>query len=181
VTEDTYRPLAEAFALGVLDETERVSFEAHVAGCAGCRTEVRAYAGTLGQLTQETPPVPPQAHLRDELLDLAKAPSMPIDLSAVPWEELAPGVRYHVHHEDPARGVRGCLIHAEPGARHPLHRHAGAENILVLKGALRDERGTYGPGELCRSAAGSVHSEEVVPGEDCLCYVVYYGELEMLE
>jgi putative transcriptional regulator len=86
-----------------------------------------------------------------------------------------------VHYEDPARGVRGCLIHAQPGARHPSHRHKGAENILVLKGALRDERGTYGPGEICRSAPGSVHSEEVVPGEDCLCYVVYYGDLEMLE
>ena len=51
----------------------------------------------------------------------------------------------------------------------------------MLKGALRDERGTYGPGEICRSAAGSEHSEEVASGEDCLCYVVYYGGLEMLE
>jgi putative transcriptional regulator len=141
-----------------------------------------AEAFVLGTLMlREVPPVIPDPGVRDQLLDLAEAPALPIDVSAIPWEELAPGVRYHVHREDPTRGVRGCLILAAPGSRHPRHRHQGAENILVLKGALRDERGTYGPGEVCRSAAGSVHSEEVVPGEDCLCHVVYYGALEMLE
>jgi len=179
--EDSYRPLAEAFALGALDDAERASFAAHVSGCGECGSQVRAHAAALDVLARGIAPLPPDPHVREQLLDLADAPALPIDISAIPWEELAPGVRYHVRREDPSRGVRGCLILAEPGSRHPRHRHAGAENILVLKGALRDERGAYGPGEICRSAAGSVHSEEVVSGEDCLCYVVYYGDLEMLE
>jgi predicted ChrR family anti-sigma factor len=148
--------LAEAYVLGALDRADQAGFE-------------------------EVSPVRPAPRVREALLDLAEAPALPIDVSAIRWEELAPGVRCHVHREDVSRGVRGCLIWAGPGSRHPRHRHQGAENILVLQGALRDERGTYSPGEICRSAAGSEHSEEVVPGEDCLCYVVYYGGLEMLE
>jgi putative transcriptional regulator len=80
--------------------------------------------------------------------------------------------------EDPARGMRACLVWAMPGALHPRHRHVGDENILVLRGAIRDDRGDYGPGEVCRSRAGSTHSEEALPGDDCVCYVVYYGPLE---
>ena len=155
MAEDHDRALAEAFVLGALDEPEEAA---------------------LGAL-----PAPPPDRVREQLLDLAEAPSLPLDLAAISWEELAPGVRVHVHREDAARGVRGCLIWADPGSRHARHRHHGEEAILVLKGGLRDERGVYLAGQVCRSAAGSVHSEEALPGEDCLCYVVYYGDLEMLE
>jgi len=181
VSRDRHWPLAEAFALGVLDGAERDSFAAHLDGCWECCEDVRTHAETLGRMGRGAAPVLPAPRVRRELLDLAEAPALPLDVASIPWEELAPGVRFHVHREDPDRGVRGCLVLAAPGSRHPLHRHQGAENILVLQGRLRDERGEYGPGEICRSAAGSVHSEEVVEGEDCLCYVVYYGDLEMLE
>jgi putative transcriptional regulator len=181
VDHDACEPLAEAYVLGALDAADRTAFETHQEGCSPCRSRVAEELKTVGALLHGVPSVPPDPRTREELLDLAEAPLLPLDLTAIPWQELAPGVRYHVHREDASRGVRGCLIWAEPGSRHPRHRHQGAENILVLKGALRDERGTYGPGQICRSVAGSEHSEEVVPGEDCLCYVVYYGELEMLE
>jgi putative transcriptional regulator len=181
VDHELYEPLAEAYVLGALDRAEQAGCEAHQQGCPSCRSRVATQLATVGALLRQVSPVRPDARVREELLDLAEAPALPIDVSAIRWEELAPGVRYSVLREDPSRGVRSCLIWAEPGSRHPRHRHQGAENILVLKGALRDERGTYGPGEICRSAAGSEHSEEVVPGEDCFCYVVYYGGLEMLE
>ena len=177
---DACEALAEAYVLGTLDEADRASFEAHQDGCAACRARLTGPLATLGALLREVPPVGPAPRVREELLDLAEAPPLPLDVSTIRWEELAPGVRYHVHREDHSRGVRGCLIWAAPGSRHPRHRHQGAENILVLKGALRDERGTYGPGEICRSATGSEHSEEVVTDEDCICYVVYYGGHELL-
>jgi putative transcriptional regulator len=71
--------------------------------------------------------------------------------------------------------VRKVLVWARAGARYPSHRHLGDEEILVLQGALRDRRGVYRPGQICRSATGSVHSEEVDGSEDCVCFVVYHG------
>ena len=99
---------------------------------------------------------------------------------AYSWEELAPGIRIHEMRSDPERNMRACLVWAKPPARTPPHRHLGDEVILVLQGSMRDDRGTYGPGQICRSRAGSSHTEEVVPGEDCFCYVVYYGGHELL-
>lgn len=124
--------------------------------------------------------VSPRAALRDHVLELSRAPAPPIDPHRFEWTELHPGVRIHVLREDPVTGARGVLVWARPGAALPLHRHLGDEAILVLQGALRDERGTYRPGQVCSSIAGSSHTEEALPGEDCFCYVVSFGGIETL-
>jgi anti-sigma factor ChrR (cupin superfamily) len=123
----------------------------------------------------------PPSGLRQELLDLAEAPRLPLELEALEWRDLFPGVKYAPWREDPARNMRGWIIWAKPGARSPRHRHLGAENVLVLQGALKDDRGIYGAGRICRSREGSVHSEEAMDAGDCLCYAVYYGALEPVE
>ena len=132
-------------------------------------------------LLGEPSPVAPPARVREQLLDLARAPRLPVDLEAYAWQDLAPGVKLHVLFEDASRGVTACLVWARPGARHGRHRHHGDENVLVLQGTLQDERGAYGPGEICRSRTGSSHTEQAVGDVDCVCFVVYYGALEMLE
>jgi len=135
---------------------------------------------TLGALEQAgVKAQEPRDSLRQELLDLAHAPSGRIDPAAHAWTELGPGIRLVELARDPGRGMRGCLVWATPPARTPTHRHLGDEVILVLQGALRDEHGSYHAGQICRSRKGSVHTEEVLPGEDCFCYVVYYGEHEL--
>jgi putative transcriptional regulator len=126
-------------------------------------------------------PVPPRPELRGRVLDLLDAPTLPLDLDAYSWEEPVPGVRLCTLSEDAARGVRKVLVWAKPGARYPRHRHLGDEDILVLAGRLRDERASYGPGDICRSETGTDHSEEVEGDEDCLCFVVYRGSHEMLD
>jgi putative transcriptional regulator len=136
------------------------------------------YATLLASLEGSLEAVAPSAALRAQVLDLARAPKGPIDPSLYRWLEIAPGVKVHVLEEDRERSMRACLIWAKPGARHPRHRHHGDENVLVLQGTFKDDRGTYGPGDVCRSRAGSDHAEEAVGGEDCVCYVVYYGALE---
>lgn len=141
--------------------------------------DLKSLKELLGRLSEHDLAVVPDPLVRQQLLDLADAPTLPLDLSGFDWSEPAPGVKLAVLREDPARGMRGCLAWGRAGSRVPRHRHGGDELIYVLEGVLRDERASYGPGALCRSRAGDVHSEQVV--EDCLCYVVYYGELEMLE
>ncbi len=180
--DDSFRGVAEAYALGALDPGERAAFEAHLSsGCAACLGDVKRHSSVIGTLPRELPAPPPDGRLREQVLDLAEAPRLPLDLGAYSWEELAPGVKIHVVKEDPARSFRACLVWATPGARHGLHRHLGDENIFVLQGALKDERGEYRAGDVCRSRAGSTHTEEILPGDDCFCYVTYYGDLETIE
>lgn len=169
---------ADAYALGALEAGDCSTFEGHLAGCARCRKAVAEGARALGHVTSLLAGSAPEPRLRQEILDLSEAPRLPLDLKAFDWQEIAPGVRVHVVREEPARDMRACLVWADPGATHARHRHLGGENILVLQGAIRDERGTYRPGEICRSRTDSVHSEEALAGDDCICYVVYYGDLE---
>jgi putative transcriptional regulator len=177
---DGHQSLAEGSALGTLDAADRAAFEAHLdSGCLGCREALAAASASLDDLTRSLA-FPPEPDVRQQVLDLAAAPPTPIDPAAYDWREIAPGIRVHVMQEDRARGMRACLVWAAPGVRHAVHRHGGDEVILVLQGGLRDERGSYGPGDICRSRAGSVHAEVAEPGADCFCYVAYYGDLEYL-
>lgn len=153
---------------------------AHLSSCENCHAEAASFSEAVLLLAHALPAPRPESGLRQQILDLALAPSIPIDVSAYEWQEPIPGVKLHVLRDEPERGMRACLAWGSPGARMETHRHLGDENILVLQGKLKDERGTYGPGDICRSRAGSVHTEEVLPGEDCVCYVVYYGPLEFL-
>jgi putative transcriptional regulator len=126
-------------------------------------------------------PVPPRPDLRQRVLDLLDAPALPLDLDSYAWNEPLPGVRFCTLFESPDGTMRKVLVWAKPGARYPHHRHLGDEDILVLAGRLRDQRGSYGPGDICRSETGTDHSEEVEGQDDCICYVVYRGSHEMLE
>jgi anti-sigma factor ChrR (cupin superfamily) len=129
---------------------------------------------------QDLSPHAPSPGLRQRVLDLAAAPPLPIDLTAYAWDEVVPGIRVSLVKDDPSRHFRAVLVWAKPGSRYPRHRHLGDEEILVLSGRLCDERGSYGPGAICRSVAGSEHSEEVEGADDCICYVVYHGAHELL-
>lgn len=55
-------------------------------------------------------------------------------------------------------GDATVLIRMEPGHGYPPHRHRGVEEVLVLSGGYRDERGTWRAGEYVRYPAGSVHA-----------------------
>jgi len=182
MTDDPFLGLAEAYALGALERPERKAFRGHLAtGCARCGAALAAQRAVLAALPRGSASAPPAPHVRAQVLDLAEAPPLPIDLESLSWDEVFPGIRLHVLKEEPERGVRKCLAWGKPGAKTVRHRHHGDELILVLRGSLGDHRGSYHPGDICRSREGSVHREEVLTGEDCLCYVVYYGELEPVE
>ena len=114
---------------------------------------------------------------RVQLIDLLEAPRGPVDRAVFGWVDVGPGLKLSVVSEDAARGVKRCLVWGKPGASTARHGHSGDEVILVLEGRLKDDRGAYGPGDICRSGPGNVHQEQVVGEDDCICFVLYYGDL----
>lgn len=69
---------AAPYALGALDENERVSFEEHLASCDICAAEVRELKDVAALLATAVPAVTPPARLRDRILSDARA-VRPID------------------------------------------------------------------------------------------------------
>ena len=50
------------------------------------------------------------------------------------------------------------LIRMDPGCGYPAHRHVDVEEVLVLRGGYRDDRGEHRAGTYLRYPAGSVHA-----------------------
>jgi anti-sigma factor ChrR (cupin superfamily) len=181
MSPDPFQVVAPAYVLGTLEGQERLAFEAHLAsGCDECRETVAVFDPLVLALSKPVSlPVAPQ--VRELLMDLAQAPTLPIDLSALAWEEVAPGVQRSIVRHDPGRGMYGTILWAKPGSRYPPHRHQGDESFLVLQGHCRDEVASYGVGSVARKRPGTAHSVEFLPGEDCIGYVVSYGGHDPVE
>ena len=138
--------------------------------------DVDVDAAVAEAVTNSLKPVALQMATRTQLMDLLDVPRGTIDRSAYAWSEMGLGLKTHLLAEDPARGVKKYLVWGKPGAATPRHDHLGDEVILVLEGRLKDDRASYGPGDICRSKAGDIHQEQVEGDVDCLCFVVYYGD-----
>jgi len=105
MTEHAWLEHAAPYALGALDETERASFEEHLASCDMCAAEVRELADVAGLLARAAPSVAPPASLRDRILadarrvrPISSAPvavsTQPAPVAARPKETtVAPGRR----------------------------------------------------------------------------------------
>ncbi len=73
MTSHAWLDHAAPYALGALDESERASFEEHLASCDVCAAEVRALTDVAGLLATVAPSVSPPARLRDRILADARA------------------------------------------------------------------------------------------------------------
>jgi anti-sigma factor ChrR (cupin superfamily) len=180
---DEFLATAPAYVLGTLVGDDRRDFEAHLAsGCAECTQTVSSFRPLVLALERQplvSQPVGPQ--VRNLLMDLLEAPTLPIDLSALAWEEVAPGVKRSIVRHDPAREMYGTILWAKPGSRYPPHRHQGDESFLVLQGHCRDDSADYRAGSIARKRPGTAHAVEFLTGEDCIGYVVSYGGHDPVE
>jgi len=73
MTAHTWLEHAVPYALGALDESERASFEQHLATCDVCAAEVREMKDVAGLLALASPPVAPPTGLRDRIISDARA------------------------------------------------------------------------------------------------------------
>ena len=81
------------------------------------------------------------------------------------------------------------LIRMEPGHGYRRHRHVGTEEVLVLAGGYRDERGTHPAGSFVHYEPGSAHTPvalgdpERPAGEDnpaCILFSCVPDGIELL-
>jgi len=88
------------------------------------------------------------------------------------WQVLANGLkRLRI---DAGSDLETELYRIAPGARIPRHTHAGPEYTLVVAGGFTDERGSYGPGDVCRNGPQDTHTP--VADDDGVCYALAVRE-----
>ena len=106
-----------------------------------------------------------------------------IDLEAVPFKSTRyPGVSIHFYRSDRESGRAAVLIRMEPGCSDPRHRHTGPEELLVLQGGFRDERGSWRAGEYAFFPAGSQHHPVALEGDEaCVFFAVAHEGIELFE
>ncbi|MGE3171441.1 MAG: cupin domain-containing protein [Planctomycetota bacterium] len=105
-----------------------------------------------------------------------------MDLTAIPWRTTRyPGVRVHFYHSDRDTGRVVALIAMAPGRGYPRHRHRGAEEVLVLQGGYRDERGEYRAGQFVRYDDGTEHGPVALDdGPECVLFAVAHEGIALL-
>jgi anti-sigma factor ChrR (cupin superfamily) len=164
--------LADLYAIGALNENERLAFETHLASnCPACERQILTGRTLLARLSGVA--VPPKA-IRERILDMVEAPRDGLDPKSVSWEqEIEPGIHVRPIRIDAQRGVRTILMWAEAGAHRHAHKHMGDEEILVLSGGLQVGEGAYDPGSICHNRAGSAHAEEPLSRDGYLVYIVH--------
>jgi len=99
----------------------------------------------------------------DELRAMALSPKLA-------WRQFGPGVQIHRLWGAP-HTRSGALLRYAAGAKVPRHRHEGTEQIYVLMGSQRDDRGEYPAGAHVVNPPGSVHSVSSPKG--CIVFVVW--------
>jgi anti-sigma factor ChrR (cupin superfamily) len=145
---------ASRYVLSVLEPEEMRSFEDHLRECPVCRSEVFAFREATARVAtalQACPPallreklqalVPPDLRRTAAERDLASGPP-PVGAHLVredsgEWQGAgSPGVRFKQLYVDAVQQMGTMLVRMDPGSRYPGHRHAGAEQCLVLEGDL---------------------------------------------
>ena len=174
-----------SFAAGSLPNTIAAVAAAHISMCPRCRSELSVHERIGAALVAGLPPAgmqraglePPLAEpSRGEPagLPLGEVP-FPLagiigqELDAVRWRWIGPGLW---HRSLPIRGAGSLhLIKGAPSASVPEHDHGGSELTLVLRGALVDATGRYGPGDIADLDEGMVHHAPAADTEGCICVI----------
>jgi predicted ChrR family anti-sigma factor len=195
---EKYEGQAALYAAGALSASDALALETHSADCATCAREFHSLESviwTLGSLAAKVPP--PQ--LRQRLLDRvnrgphstqvwrqwAADPDPPafsiLRASEGRWEETAiAGISVRRLSLDVDRRCATMLVRMTAGASYPSHRHAAAEECLVLEGDLIVGEDVLRVGDFQRSEAGSVHPPQSTRA-GCLLYILSSLEDELLE
>jgi anti-sigma factor ChrR (cupin superfamily) len=106
--------------------------------------------------------------------DAADSRQVAIDTNTGDWTpSRAEGVQLMPLHRHDDEQV--ALIRFDPDTVYPMHAHEGGEEVLVVRGEIRDAHGAYPKGSWMRYPDGSEH--EVTSGPDGALLFVKVGHL----
>ncbi|MGH9900540.1 MAG: cupin domain-containing protein [Pyrinomonadaceae bacterium] len=105
------------------------------------------------------------------------------DPASIDWRETRHnGVFLHFPRRDEATGNTTVFIRMLPGCAYPAHRHNGVEEVLVLRGGYRDDRGEHRAGDYVVNDAGSIHRPVALDGPaDCIMFAVAHGGIDLIK
>ena len=105
-----------------------------------------------------------------------------LDLSAIRFEPTRHhGVSIHFFWRDEATRHAAVLIRMAPGCSYPAHRHRGAEELFILQGGYRDERGEHRAGDYVRYEDGTTHHPVALEGGlDCVFFAIAAEGIDLL-
>jgi 2,4'-dihydroxyacetophenone dioxygenase len=97
------------------------------------------------------------------------------------WMPLGPGTSYKLFRVSPETGQWSALLKMEPGARFAPHKHLGAADFYVLKGALEYRAGIARAGDYGYEPLGVEHgattcSEETIITFNAYGPIIFYNE-----
>jgi anti-sigma factor ChrR (cupin superfamily) len=87
------------------------------------------------------------------------------------WQPFRDGIEVSWLYRNGEHGAAAALLRYRPGARVPLHWHAGYEHVIVLEGSQSDHAGRHRTGSLVINPPGSSH--EVVSAEGCVVLIIW--------
>jgi anti-sigma factor ChrR (cupin superfamily) len=189
---------AALYLAGTFSDFEVRAFEAHAAGCSICAQELQSLQPVVWGLVASVAKAPPP-QLREQLLErISQNPRGPqvwrrwapdagnqslriLRAAEGTWEETpVPGVSVRRLSVDLDRKSATMLVRMSAGASYPSHRHAAAEECLVLEGDLVVGDDVLHSGDFQRAEAGSVHPRQFTRN-GCLLYILSSLEDELLE
>ena len=167
---------ASLYALGLLDESESLTFRQHLNSCALCAGEVRNSDHLTVELAKTIPASTPPNSLRDRVLREAVLPRGVVALTRcgqMNWQSTPfEGVSMARLYEDPVRGELASLVRMAPGAKYPPHKHACLEHCYVIEGDLVFDDHTLFAGDYSAGGTDDDHTAATTI-KGCLLFIVH--------
>ena len=180
------------YAAGMLDDARRFMIDAHLQMSEQGRASVRVCEEIGGYLlVRDCDVVSMQPSARERMMEMIDhalhhdgelvdhlEESCRHACHTKKWSGWNAKIRYFDVDTGCARS-RMRLVRIDAGAELPTHSHRGEEMTLLLKGTMRDEYGSYGPGDLIIRYDGEIHTPVIGKDEDCVCLALTYRPLKM--
>ena len=168
-----------AYALQALPASDVIAFEAHIASCTDCRSELQTLRPLVDAFVSWPtdvlrPPQSLQERLERRIAGETGTPPVLVPKrkwSEPEWEDVAPGISCKLLATDSKRHVVTMLVRLAPGGEYPPHTHAGVEELHLLDGELWiDDRKLY-PGDYNRAEPGT-GDKRVWSETGCTCVLI---------
>jgi hypothetical protein len=180
-----FSQLAALDALDMLDEDEEKLLEMYLQDSPELENELKEFEATVTAMAYSAPPMPMADRLKERLFQRISENSENesrkiVRGGSINWQPYGvPGVRIATLDINEAANEITCLIEIDPGTTLPLHRHAGIEEVYMLRGDLVVGKDVCYTGDYIRSFPGSLH--QPVSYQGCLLLVKSAIEMEIVE